>query len=279
MKTQTRSLDWDIVLRDGATIHVRPFEMSDIGAVRAFLAGASPEALFARFFGIISIEQFDVASLDSTDPTSRCTLLAEAGGRVLAMATYVRRRQTPNLAEAGFLVAEGLQGLGLGTRLVELLADVARTNGVTLFSAQILRANERMRQVFHDVGFGVTERMDGDICHVTMEIAKTTAYLDRTFDRTRSAAASSMRALFEPVVVAMVGASRQRHRIGSEILHNLRSTDSSAASSLFTRRPKSSKASPLTRPSVRFQVRSTSPSLRSPRSGCWRWSTTVSPKA
>jgi acetyl coenzyme A synthetase (ADP forming)-like protein len=221
MMTQTRTLDWDIVLRDGATIHVRPFDVSDANAVRAFLAAASPESLFARFFGMISIEQFEVASLDSTDPSSRCTLLAEAGGRVIALATYVRRRHAPNVAEVGFLVADHLQGHGLGTRLLELLADVAHANGVTRFSAQVLRANGRMLQVFHDVGFPVTEITDLDVCHVMMEIAPTTAYLDRTFDRTRAAAASSMRALFEPVIVAVVGASRRRGRIGSEILHNL----------------------------------------------------------
>ncbi len=221
MLTQTRTLDWDVVLRDGATIHVRPFAVSDIDAVRAFLVAVSPESLFARFFGMISIEHFDVASLDSTDPTTRCTLLAEAGGRVLAMATYVRRRHAPNVAEVGFLIADHLQGHGLGTRLLELLAEVAYANGVTRFSAQVLTANSRMLQVFHDVGFPVTETTDVDICHVAMEITPTTAYLDRVFDRTRAAAASSMRALFEPVVVAMVGASRQRGRIGSEILHNL----------------------------------------------------------
>jgi hypothetical protein len=116
MTTQTRTLDWDIVLRDGATIHVRPFDVPDVNAVRAFLAAAAQESLFARFFGMMSIEHFDVASLDSTDPTTRCTFLAEAGGRVLAMATYVRRRYAPNVAEVGFLVADQLQGHGLGTR-------------------------------------------------------------------------------------------------------------------------------------------------------------------
>ncbi len=221
MLTQTRTLDWDIVLRDGATVHVRPFAVSDADAVRAFLAAVSPESLFARFFGMISIEHFDVASLDSIDPTTRFTLLAEAGGRVLAMATYVRRRHAPSVAEVGFLVADHLQGHGLGTRLFELLAEVAYANGVTRFSAQVLRANASMLQVFQDVGFPVSTCTDEDVCHVTMEITPTTAYLDRMYDRTRAAAASSMRGLFEPVVVAMVGASRQRGRIGSEVLHNL----------------------------------------------------------
>jgi len=244
MTTQTGTLDWDIVLRDGATIHVRPFDVPDVDAVRVFLAAASQESLFARFFGMISIEHFDVASLDSTDPTTRCTLLVEAGGRVLAMATYVRRRHAPNVAEVGFLVADQLKGHGVGTRLLELLAEVAYANGVTRFSAQVLRSNMRMLQVFHDVGFPVTEFMDVEVCHVAMDITPSTKYLDRTFDRTCAAAASSMRALFEPVVVAMVGASRKRGRIGSEILHNL--TEYGLIGSVIPVHPEAAKIEGLT---------------------------------
>jgi len=160
-------------------------------------------------------------TLDSTDPATRFTLVAEAAGRVLALATYVRRRFAHHSAELGFLVADDLRGRGMGTRLLELLADVARADGITEFAAETLRTNTRMLDVFREVGFPMTERADEDICHVTMSIAATNDYLDRTFDRTRAAAATSMRALFEPFVVAVVGASRTRGRIGSEIFHNL----------------------------------------------------------
>jgi acetyl coenzyme A synthetase (ADP forming)-like protein len=219
--TQTPTMEWDVVLQDGATIHVRPFAVTDADGVRRFLASVSPESLFARFFGMISIEQFDVASLDSTDPASRFTVVAEAGGRILALATYVRRRYAHHCAELGFLVADHLRGRGLGTRLLELLADVARADGITEFTAQTLRSNTRMLEVFRDVGFPMTERADEDICEVRLSIAATDRYLDRAFDRTRSAAATSMRALFEPVTVAVIGASRRPGRIGFEIFRNL----------------------------------------------------------
>jgi predicted CoA-binding protein/GNAT superfamily N-acetyltransferase len=218
---QTPTFEWDVVLRDGATIHVRPFATTDADAVRRFLREVSPESLFERFFGMISIEHFDVASLDSTDPASRFTLVAEAAGRVLALATYVRRRFAHHSAELGFLVSDQLRGRGLGTRLLELLAEVGRADGITEFTAETLRTNARMLEVFREVGFPMTERVDEDICHVTLSIAATEDYLAHTFDRTRAAAASSMRALFDPVVVAVVGASRTRGRIGSEIFHNL----------------------------------------------------------
>src|SRR5262249_31987749 len=144
---QIPALEWDVVLRDGATIHVRPFVVADTGAARRFLASVSPESLFSRFFGMISIEQFDVATLNSTDPASRFTLVAEAGGRILALATYVRHRFARHAADLGFLVADNLQGRGLGTRLLELLAEVARADGITEFSAQVLRTNSRMLEV------------------------------------------------------------------------------------------------------------------------------------
>src|SRR5262249_24773876 len=144
-----------------------------------------------------------------------------AGGRVLGLATYVRRQLARHAAELGFLIADDLRGRGLGTRLLELLADVARADGIATFCAQVLRSNTAMLQVFRDVGLPLTEQDDVDICHVRMSIAATDSYRERAFDRTRAAAATSMRALFEPVVVAVIGASRTRGRIGSEIFHNL----------------------------------------------------------
>src|SRR5262245_21300609 len=96
---RTPTFEWDIVLRDGATMHVRPFAAADADAARSFLRSVSAESLFSRFFGMISVEHFDVASLDSTDPASRFTLVAEAGGRIFAMATYVRKRLAYHAAE------------------------------------------------------------------------------------------------------------------------------------------------------------------------------------
>ena len=60
--------DWDIVLRDGSTLHLRPYSRADAERVREFLRGLSPETIYFRFFHLLPVERFDVQDLDSSDP-------------------------------------------------------------------------------------------------------------------------------------------------------------------------------------------------------------------
>ena len=63
--------------------------------------------------------------------------------------------------------------------------------------------------------------VESGVCHVVLSLPVTEHSLDRAAARSRVAATASMRPFFEPRVVAVVGASRERGKIGSEILHNL----------------------------------------------------------
>ena len=56
---------------------------------------------------------------------------------------------------------------------------------------------------------------------MTVSLSVTEGFSDRAAARSRSAATASMKPFFEPRVVAVVGANRDRGKIGSEILHNI----------------------------------------------------------
>src|SRR5205814_1437391 len=66
--------------------------------------------------------------------------------------------------------------------------------------------------------------LDTGVFHVTLQLEPSRTFTERAAARSQQAAAASMRSFFEPRAVAIIGASRTRGRIGSEILHNLRET-------------------------------------------------------
>jgi acetate---CoA ligase (ADP-forming) len=134
---------------------------------------------------------------------------------------FYRDPDAPDRAEVAFAVSEALQGHGIGTRLLERLADTARGQGIDTFEAYVLSENRRMLDVFRDSGFVATTELEGGVCHVVLSLSATGVFADRAAARSRQAATASMKTFFEPRVVAIVGANRERGKIGSEVLHNL----------------------------------------------------------
>jgi acetyl coenzyme A synthetase (ADP forming)-like protein len=194
----------------------------DVLALQQFLQSLSPKSLYYRFHMYPALTEPDVRALIGADGGTATTLVAESGGRIVAFAGYYPRPGDSHRAEVSFAVSDAVQGHGIGTRLLEQLANVAREAGITTFDAYVLAVNRPMLDVFRNSGFTETLRLEGGMCHVTLSLAMTEQFVEHAAARSQIAAAASMRAFFEPRVVAVVGANRTRGKIGSEILNNLR---------------------------------------------------------
>lgn len=214
----------DVALKDGSTVALRPVSPADVPALRVFYAGLTLETLYFRFFRVTGADPEDVERLVHADPTQECVLVAEASGRIVAVARYVRQRDTPSSAEAAFLVADALQGRGIGTRLLEQLAAIARANGIDEFTASVLVDNQKMLGVFLDSGFEIRHHTAGGVLDVVLSLRETPQRDVKCHQRAAHAARASLRPFFEPKTVAVVGAGRTRGTIGAEILNNLRTT-------------------------------------------------------
>ena len=213
----------DVVLRDGTTARLRNLIRTDEDALRDFFRELSPDSVYFRFFGL----RPDPHAIDralASDGTDSLALVAEAGGRIVALAQYARDQDDRSRAEAAFLVADALQGRGLGTRLLEQLAAQARTRGIRTFHAWVLSANARMVQVFVDSGFSIRSTSSQGVIEVALSLDETDAFAAKSAERASHAARASLRPFFEPSSVAVVGAGRERGGVGAEILNNLRTT-------------------------------------------------------
>jgi acetate---CoA ligase (ADP-forming) len=222
-----------IVLRDGASMTLRALRSSDKALLAQLFARLSPESIRYRVFGgKSSLTEKDLAYLTEVDFAAHVALAAVVSGpegepRIVGVGRYFRIDAKGALdassvrAEVAFTVEDSYQGRGIGTLLLEHLAEIARTGGVEQIEADVLADNSRMLQVFGESGFVVKETLDAGVFHVTFPTDATEVFLRASLERERRAAAESVRAIFEPASVAVVGASRHEGSIGRAILDNL----------------------------------------------------------
>jgi acetyl coenzyme A synthetase (ADP forming)-like protein len=222
----------DVILRDGSTLRLRPPVREDADAILEFFRALSEQSLYMRFHGFPSLGPQVVEQVLESDWAERGALLGslveDSSERVVALANYARLRD-PSVAEAAFAVADAYQRRGIGTRLVEQLAERAARHGIERFVAEVLPDNRRMIGVFEALGFEVTRELAGGELEVTFPIARTERFEERLAERDHVAVTASLRPFFQPRSVAVIGASRRRGTIGGELFRNIIEADFAGA--------------------------------------------------
>jgi acyl-CoA synthetase (NDP forming)/GNAT superfamily N-acetyltransferase len=214
----------DVILRDGQTLRLRAPVAADRDALVAFLEELSPDSRQMRFHGTLRpgarLIEGDLDPDWSEHGALIGTLVQEGREHVIALASYARLRD-PAAAEVAFAVANRLQGLGVGTRLLEQLARRASAAGIERLIFEILTRNAGMLAVVADAGFAVTQRRLGGVIEATMSIEPTGESLARRDERDHVAVAASLRHFLEPSSLAVIGASARRGTIGGELFRNV----------------------------------------------------------
>ncbi len=85
---------------------------------------------------------------------------------IVAVGRYYRDEST-NYADCAFMVRDDWQGRGTGRFLVNRLIEVARSNDIAGFTADVLMQNTRMMHVFHECAPApIKSRMEGTNYHI-----------------------------------------------------------------------------------------------------------------
>ena len=214
------------ILSDGTTALLRVAQLSDADELQLFVDRLSPAARRHRFFSETAPPSEVLRSLcDASDPQRSLTVIAlrrqDGALRVIASGSYHARDQRQ--AEVALAVDDRLHGRGLGTILLERLALLAIRHGFTKLWAMTHADNLAMREVFASSGFTMEEHVEGGDMEVELSLTPTDHSVRQSEWRERIATAASLRPLFQPQAVAVVGASRAHQNIGYRLLDALRS--------------------------------------------------------
>jgi acetyl coenzyme A synthetase (ADP forming)-like protein len=214
-----------VLLKDGSSVLLRPIRVDDTKSWVEFVGRLSTRTKRLRF-------QYLPKELGLEDAVRFCTVdysntfafvaevLRETNRDIVGIGRYYR---LPNRhsAEVALAIEDSYQGRGLGTSILEQLAEVARDNGIGIFEADVLAENEQMMSVFKDYGFHVTSELQTGVYRVTFPIAKTPLVVEKETERERASTLASLRWLLKPQSMAVIGASRHPGTIGYLLLQCL----------------------------------------------------------
>jgi GNAT superfamily N-acetyltransferase len=170
----------DIMLRDGVVMKLRSLQQSDRDAIKELGNRCSPESLRYRF--LISIKALPDEMLNrllNVDGAQRVALVVVQGDceveRIVAVGRYNAMEDRPQVAEVAFLVEDAFQKRGIGTLLLDALAEVGREHGITHFAADVLVDNHTMLNVLRKAGYALESHASYGVTHVEFPIAETEA--------------------------------------------------------------------------------------------------------
>jgi GNAT superfamily N-acetyltransferase len=154
-----------VTLRDGSTVTVRQIRPDDKTVLSAGFERLSAESRYRRFLTATpKLDKSALAYLTEVNHHDHEALLAlDAHGNGVGVARYVRS-DASDAAEAAVTVIDDWQGRGVGTALLELLADRAREEGVRRFTALMLAQNTDMLDLLRGLApVRVIDREQGTI--------------------------------------------------------------------------------------------------------------------
>lgn len=196
----------DVILRDGATAHLRPISSQDKELLQELHSSQSQDSIYLRFFSYKpQLSQRELERFTTVDHTDRVCFVLILGGKMIGVGRY--DRVSPRVAEVAFMISDHHQGRGIGSILLEHLAAAARENGIDRFTAEVLPENRKMLHVFVEAGYDVSRQFEDGVVMVEFDIDPTEKSLAVMAAREHRAEARSLQQLLTPTTVAVVGAS------------------------------------------------------------------------
>ena len=210
-----------VVLGSGDTAFIRPLTVDDKPALAEFHRQQSPESIYRRYFSPKpELNDKELDHFTAVDMVDRAALVVESHDEFIAWASY-ERWPGRNEAEAAFMVADGRQGEGIATLLLEHLAAIARSNGIERFTAEVLGDNRAMLAVFAKAGWPLQRRFDSGVVDLDWDLATTDEFLDSVERREQRADSRAVARILIPRAVAVIGASERPGTVGDAIWRNV----------------------------------------------------------
>ena len=184
MSDAARQFSEPIVLRHGKPALVRAIRPDDRERLQTAFHALDPESVYLRYFSYkAELTEADLKRLCEPDFHERVVLVVTTGGNdtggggdevIIGSGGYVAHAipDGTRVAEVAFAVEEDLHGEGVASKLLAVLAGLARSDGIARFEAEVLARNAPMLLVFAHSGLPMKQtHSDDGVVSVTMDLS------------------------------------------------------------------------------------------------------------
>jgi len=141
------ALEQGVTLRNGAAVRLRPIHPDDAPRLMALCQRLTPRTVYQRFFSIRRRRPEEAHAFANVNYRQRMAVVAEVDvegePQLIGVARYGPSDEGTT-ADIGLVVADGWQGLGLGSLLLEEILRAGEERGIHQFSADVLTENRRV---------------------------------------------------------------------------------------------------------------------------------------
>ncbi len=155
------------LLPDGTLIHLRPIHPTDEPRMSELFYALSRQTMYYRFMSQRKyiprkeIQNF-VFINHRTDVSIVVTLPEAYGDAIIGIGAYYLNEKT-NYAEVAFVVKDDWQSKGIGSFLLKHLTVIAKRNGISGFTAEVLQRNRAMQSVLNKSEYKVSSTPNKDV--------------------------------------------------------------------------------------------------------------------
>ena len=150
-------------IRDGTPVTVRPIRPEDVPLMVGFHESLSERSVYTRYFQAMGLDRRTayerLMRVCFVDYDREVALVAERKDHetgepeILGVGRLSKHCIVPGEAEVALLVSDRFQHQGLGTTLLEKLLEVARVQGLSRITADMLFENRPTQRLLEKLGF------------------------------------------------------------------------------------------------------------------------------
>jgi acetyltransferase len=166
-------------MKDGTPVTIRPIRPEDEPLVVKFHETLSERSVYQRYLHMMKLSQRiaheRLTHICFIDYDREMALVAETKDpetgepRIVAVARFKRTHGT-NEAEFAVIISDQCQGRGLGSELLSRLLEVARNEGLSRITGDILPDNVVMQRICEKLGFELMRSADDPVVKVALAL-------------------------------------------------------------------------------------------------------------